>query len=172
MTRTLVRSAINDQTVDVAGSRLIPLVSEVIVDALLSAGCQSTRTQVRERLTKRFNKKMSVITMMALRLNQIIGEEVTSCELEVVSIPYGVAFNPKTMDDAYDDGKWHGLASESPQVLCTTELGLQKEVKGYDGEWEKAVLTKPKVSLDSLTIDMQLREVGHPNFAQYFPRQN
>lgn len=110
--------------------------------------------------------------MMALRLNQIIGEEVTSCELEVVSMPYGVAFDPKTMDDAYDDGKWHGLASESPQVLCTTELGLQKEVKGYDGEWEKAVLTKPKVSVDSLTIDMQLREVGDTNFAQYFPRQN
>jgi hypothetical protein len=158
LTRTLVRSMLHGQTVDVS-SRLIPLISDAIVDALLVAGCQGTRTQVHGQLTQRFNKKIAVIVAMALRLNEVIGEEITSCELKAISMPYGVAFSPRTMDDGYDDGKWHGLASESPLVLCTTELGLQKEVKGYDGGWQRMVLTKPKVSLESLTNDMELRQV-------------
>jgi hypothetical protein len=157
LTRTLVRSMLHGQTVDVS-SRLIPLISDAIVDALLVAGCQGTRTQVHGQLTQRFRKKIAVIVTMALRLNEVIGEEITSCELKAISMPYGVAFSPRTMDDGYDDGKWHGLASESPLVLCTTELGLQKEVKGYDGGWQRMVLTKPKVSLESLTNDMELRQ--------------
>jgi len=157
LTRTLVRSMLHGQTMDVS-SHLIPSMSDAIVDALLVAGCQGTRTQVQDQLTGRFNKKMAIIVTMALRLNEVIGEEITSCELKAISMPYGVAFSARTMDDGYDDGKWHGLASETPLVLCTTELGLQKEVKGYDSGWQKVVLTKPKVSLESLTNDMQLRQ--------------
>jgi len=77
-------------------------------------------------------------------------------------MPYGVAFSARTMDDGYDDGRWHGLPSEFPKVLGTTELGLQKEVKQYDDgkvSWQRVVLAKPKVSLESLSNDMRLRDV-------------
>jgi len=160
LTRTLVRSMLHGQTADVS-SRLIPSLSEAIVDVLVAAGCrQSTRTQVRNQLAERFNQKMKIIVRMALHLNEIIGEQITSCELKVISMPYGVAFNSSTMEDGYDDGRWHAVpASESPKVLCTTELGLQKELKGYNGEWQREVLTKPKVALESLTNGMQLRDV-------------
>ena len=161
LTRTLVRSMLHGQTGDMS-SRLVPSVFDAIVDALLVAGCQGTTNQIRQRLTARFSMKMTVLTTMSLRLNEVIGEEITSCELKAISMPYGVAFSARTMDDGYDDGKWHGLPSESPQVLCTTELGLQKEVKRYDDEkvsWQRVVLAKPKVSLESLTNGMQLRDV-------------
>jgi hypothetical protein len=150
---------LHGQTEDVS-SRLIPSLSEAIVDALVAAGCKSTRTQVHDQLAARFNQKMTIIARMALHLNEVIGEEITSCELKAISMPYGAAFNWRTMEDGYDDGRWHAVpASESPKVLCTTELGLQKELKGYNGEWQREVLTKPKVALESLTNGMQLRDV-------------
>jgi hypothetical protein len=150
---------LHGQSGDVS-SRLIPLVFDVIVDVLLVAGCQGTKMQIRERLAARFGKKMAILATMAVRLNEAIGEEITSCELKVISMPYGVDFCAKTMDDGYDDGKWHGLAPELPQVLCTTELGLQKEVTQYDDKvWQRVVLVKPKIYLDSLTNGMQLRDV-------------
>jgi len=101
---------------------------------------------------------MKIIVRMALHLNEIIGEQITSCELKVISMPYGVAFNSSTMEDGYDDGRWNGLVPESPHILCTTELGLQKEVKDYIGGWQREVLTKPKVALESATNGMQLRD--------------
>ena len=161
LTRTLVRSILHGQTEDVS-SRLIPTVFNAIADALLVAGCQGTKDQIRDKLTARFSMKVSVLATMALRLNEVVGEEITSCELKAISMPYGVPFSTRTMDDGYDDGRWHGLASESPQVLCTTELGLLKEVKRYnDGKagWHRVVLAKPKVALESLTNGMQLRDV-------------
>ena len=67
------------------------------------------------------------------------------------------------MENGYDDGRWHGLPPELPKVLCATELGLQKEVKRYDGGktvLQRVLLAKPKVALESLPNDMQLRDVG------------
>lgn len=144
-------------------SRLAPRIFNAIVDALLVAGCQGTRTQIHEKLTARFDERISILVTMALRLNEVIGEEITSCELKAISSPCGTAFNAKTMDDGYDDGKWTGLSPESTQILCTTELGLQKEVKrSDDGKplWQRKVLAKPKVALNSLPNGMQLRDVG------------
>jgi hypothetical protein len=150
---------LHGQTADVS-SRLIPSLSEAIVDVLVAAGCrQSTRAQVRNQLAERFNQKMTIIARMALHLNEIIGEQITSCELKAISMPYGVAFNSSTMEDGYDDGRWNGLVSESPHILGTTELGLQKEVRDYIGGWQREVLTKPKVALESATNGMQMRDV-------------
>jgi hypothetical protein len=154
---------LHGQTGDMS-SRLVSSVFDAIVDALLVAGCQGTTNQIRQRLTARFSTRMTTLTRMSLRLNEVIGEEITSCELKAISMPYGVTFSARTMDDGYDDGRWHGLPSELPQVLCTTELGLQKEVKLYDDgtakvNWQRVVLAKPKVALESLINGMQLRDV-------------
>jgi len=159
LTRVLVRSMLNGQKGGDVTSRLIPLVFDSITDVLLVGGCQGTRTQILEKLMARFSERMTFISMMAIRLNEVIGEEITSCEMKAIAMPYGVPFSARTMDDGFDDGRWRGLAADSPQVLCTTELGLQKEIRGCENGKvvrQKVMLAKPQVALESVTHGMHM----------------
>lgn len=140
-------------------SRLIPLMTDTLADALLVAGCEGTRTETTESLTTRFRQKMTNIATLALRLNEVIGEQITSCDMKAVSMPHGIAFMPRIMIDGFEEGRVPGeLVSETPRVLCTTELGLQKGIEGDKAAWQTVV--KPKVALESLTDGLQRRDVS------------
>jgi hypothetical protein len=156
LTRTLVRSMLHGQS-DIS-SRLIPVMIDTVADALLASGCQGTRLQVQEKLTARFKQKMSAIMTQALRLNEVLGEQITSCDMKVIAMPHGIAFMPRIMSDGFEEGnlKVPGEFSDTPRVLCTTELGLQKGTEGDKTGWQTVV--KPKVALECLTDGLQRRD--------------
>jgi hypothetical protein len=143
-------------------SRLL-LAFDAVVDILMVAGCQGTKPEILEKLAARFSKKMTNLATLAVRLNEVIGEKITSCELKAISMPNGTIFDARTMDNGYDDGRWHGLSPGATKVLCTTELGLQKEIKVFNNGkavWQRVVLVKPQVSLESVISGMHRRDVG------------
>jgi len=88
-----------------------------------------------------------------MRVNKIIGEDVTSGDLEILAVPPGTAFDPSSMEDVYNEGAL--TRSGGTRVLCTTDLGLRKKVRvGTTGErekqWAVIILLKPKVALESV----------------------
>lgn len=157
LTRTLVRSMLHGQP-DIQ-SRLVPSMTDTLADVILAAGCDATRGETIEKLTTRFRQKLMIIVSLALRLNEVIGEQVTSCDMKAISMPHGIAFMPRIMVDGFEEGRVPGeLVSEIRRVLCTTELGLQKGTEGDKAAWQTVV--KPKVALESLTDGLQRRDVS------------
>ncbi|KAF7982972.1 hypothetical protein HWV62_24562 [Athelia sp. TMB] len=159
LTRTLVRSMLHGQAPDIS-SRVMPILTDNLVDVLLVAGCQGNRAHIHDLLSNKFSSRISNIITLAIRLNEITGEEITSCDLKVAAYSSGVDFDAKIMEDGYDDGKWHGLAWEQPRVLCTTELGLHKKVPtSSEKAWKKVLVVKPKIVLSSLPSSLRHRDL-------------
>ena len=93
----------------------------------------------------KFSNSIKTITNLAFRLNQTIGEQVTSSDLEVMCVRGDVAFFPEDMEDIGGD-----YASTADRVLCTTDLGLKQGSREANGNRKKVLLLKPKVALESL----------------------
>ena len=97
------------------------------------------------------------ITSSAVELRSAIAERISSCDMEVVYLPSGALFDPKSMDDSFGDGfrSFEG-DDKGDTVLCTTHLGMKvsRGVAGGDGtEVVVEVLLKPKVALQSVAED-------------------
>jgi len=91
---------------------------------------------------------------MALRLHRAVGEEITSCEMEVAYLLPDTVFNHSTMNDAFgkDSTKTDASLVKGERILCTTDLGLVSAVKETaDGKprWRETILLKPRVLLES-----------------------
>lgn len=86
----------------------------------------------------------------AQKLRKAIGEAVTSCDFEVLHVLPDTAFKPVEMDDAFASDYDKGREEPEP-VLCTTDLGLARVVRkpGKVGEWDEAILVRPKIVLQS-----------------------
>ncbi|KIK91493.1 hypothetical protein PAXRUDRAFT_830793, partial [Paxillus rubicundulus Ve08.2h10] len=88
-----------------------------------------------------------------MRVNKIIGEDVTSGDFEVLAVPPATTFDGMMMEDSYDDET--SPSARGGKVLCATDLGLRKKTRvGMVGEkekqWEIKMLLKPKVALESV----------------------
>lgn len=121
-------------------------------DILLTTGCTAPKLDITSALTSKFAEKLSFLASLAMRVNKIVGEDVTSGDFEVLAIPPATAFDVTTMEDSYDDGR-SAKANNISKVLCATDLGLRKKTRvGMTGErqWETKVLLKPKVALESI----------------------
>lgn len=84
-----------------------------------------------------------------------MGEDVTSGNLEVSSIPPSTPFDQSTMEDVYNENDQHRSGTGKPKVLCTTDLGLRKKTKvattgDKEKQWVITSLLKPKVALESI----------------------
>ncbi|KAF9218709.1 hypothetical protein BS17DRAFT_719808 [Gyrodon lividus] len=125
-------------------------------DILLTAGCTTSKSDIASGLSSKFREKISFLVSLAIRVNKIIGEDVTSGDLEVLVVPPGTAFDGTMMEDSYEDGSsQRARGGRVPKVLCATDLGLRKKTRvGMVGEkekqWEITVLLKPKVALESV----------------------
>ncbi|KAI0319132.1 hypothetical protein OF83DRAFT_1170470 [Amylostereum chailletii] len=111
------------------------------------AGFASASDAVEARLTASVGEKLNDIAVMALSLNKIVGEEVTSSVLSPTIVNPGCLFSTTAMEDAYSG---ENPAEEGARALCTTSLGLERRVKKDDGTVETTVLAKPKVALESI----------------------
>jgi hypothetical protein len=133
-----------------------------LINVLITAGYQGHRQEVVEMVSGKFGDKIRAINKASLHLNQVLGEEITSCNLSPAWVSPNVAFDPSEMEDI---GGEHipDQRRQRDRVLCITEMGLQRVVghaqtKENRGWLEMALLLKPKVALESV-IDSMSRHV-------------
>jgi hypothetical protein len=138
---------------------------EALSHVLVAAGCTTDPWMIKDVLHSKFCDRVSTLVDLTIRLNQALGEEITSGDLEVVWVPCGIPFDLATMDDINE----HNTARRRQQqtsgsVLCTTELGLQRLVrtatKGHERSWDTTTLLKTKVALVSVTEGMATYDIG------------
>jgi hypothetical protein len=129
--------------------QICKVVANSLVDVLIVGGYHKNSTEVFEMIWAKFSDAIKTITKLALRLNQTIGEQVTSCDLEVMCAREDIAFIPEDMEDIGGDH-----ASTADRILCTTDLGLRQGTKEANGNRKNVVLLKPKVALESLMKDV------------------
>jgi hypothetical protein len=123
------------------------LVNVLLVSGLNEAPTIHTHNQLHTQIMATFSNQLNVILSQAKRLNKAAGEGVVSCDLEALYFAPDASYTPETMEAS----TWMDSSDSTPieRVLCTTDLGLARAIKvpGVRGEWEEAVLLKPKVIL-------------------------
>lgn len=165
-----MRSVVSSRT-DILNTQMTSIV-DTLVEILLASGCEGPRSHIGDKLTKKFGHRLSVIATLAIGLNKAIGEDSMSYGMTAISMPHGVEFIPRIMEDAYEETQEQSTSQPS-RVLCTAELGLQRDDKDStngQGRGSTLVILKPKVALESLTDNMQQRDVSHPCLSIYFCR--
>ena len=128
---------------------MVPNLANTLVEVLIVAGLKATYDQIYEEVMTRFGEKLTNVTRAALALNRVIAKEITSADLEPITVSWDTAFDSAAMDDINGE---EGLKAGVERVLCTTDLGLQRVVKlskGDESEWQTTRLLKPKVALES-----------------------
>jgi len=129
---------------------------------LVSAGWINSFTLVKDEIMTKFGGRLAAVARLAIRLQKVIGQDITSTDFEVIYVENGARFDPAMMDDAYAETPSKAQrnktakkarAADSEGILCTSELGLRKLVReqkeGKITEWRGDILIKPKVVLFS-----------------------
>lgn len=130
--------------------RFIMHIADSIADVVLCAGIHNKHDQMSETIVRMAGDKIAVVVDMALKLNRMLGEEVTAADIETTWAHAQDLYDPKWMEDDYGNWKSYG-GRRDLKVLCTTDLGLRRLVKA-DNEvgWADTVLIKPKVILEEI----------------------
>jgi len=125
-------------------------ISDSLADVILCAGIHNKHDQMSDTIIRMAGDRISAVVEMSLKLNRMLGEEVTAADIETTWAHAQDAYDPKWMEDDYGDWKTYG-ARRDLKVLCTTDLGLRRLVKA-DNEvgWVDTVLIKPKVILEEI----------------------
>lgn len=95
-----------------------------------------------------FSDRIDIITNSALRLNQILGEDFTSCDIKVTCMSNDTVFDGEVMDDI---GAGSTMRKKIDRVFCTTGLGINKVAKENNRQkilFDTKVLLKPKVAVE------------------------
>ena len=129
-------------------SFLLPLISKNIAEVLIVAGYRRVAEEVTDEVAQKFGHRIRAIVGTALRLNKIFGENITSCDLNLMLVSEGSPFNPATAEDI---GEGASPQKTADLVLCTTDVGLNRSVRDSKGGKMETVLLKPKVALQSVT---------------------
>ncbi|KAG6901752.1 hypothetical protein C0995_008317 [Termitomyces sp. Mi166 len=128
------------------------LFIDAIINILLVANAVLSHDELLKTIETRFAERIAIIVRGAQKLRKAIGEEVTSCDLEVIFINHDsdTPFSRTQMDDAFA-GNFENGKDEPEPVLCTMELGLQKFERrpGKEVIWEDTILLRPKIALRS-----------------------
>lgn len=139
---------------DVSSNLLLHLVN-MLVDVLLVAGLKASHEHIHEELMATFSDKLTIVVRAALALNWVIGKDITSADMEPLSVLWGAEFDSAKMEDVNGGGE---LKVGVEHVLCTTDLGLSRVVKSSLKDSEAALQTtmllKPKVALESMVEGM------------------
>ncbi|KAJ7059900.1 hypothetical protein C8F01DRAFT_1294100 [Mycena amicta] len=96
-------------------------------------------------------ERLSAVVAATLDLNQVMGAQMVSDDLQVMRASVGEGFNPTAMSSMWEDGKkTHGGRPVADVVMFTTSLGIAKvTVRRTDDRAIHALLVKPKVLLRS-----------------------
>lgn len=148
LTRRHVRSMVLAEDTQELPEPLIPHFINAIVNILVTAGCTQTILQIDEIIATRFMERLTKVAGLAHRINKATGEDITSCEIEVVYLHPGMIFSPSAMEDSFGNKSVDG----DEEILGTTELGLVRAVKDTEkgeSKWKETILLKPGVLLES-----------------------
>ncbi|PCH36667.1 hypothetical protein WOLCODRAFT_28714 [Wolfiporia cocos MD-104 SS10] len=135
-------------------------LAERMCDILTVSGARASVADMRHSVFRNF----ATVVRLALELQEVIGEGVTSRDLDVVVVRMDDVFVPETMEDVYG-GPGTG-EQEQLHVLCTAALGLRRCEKPADGlgdELQVSTLVKPKVVLETLVYELGLVEEDEPD---------
>ncbi|KAG9308571.1 hypothetical protein JVU11DRAFT_11675 [Chiua virens] len=105
-------------------------------DILLTTGCPTPKSDLISGFSSKFSEKLSFLVALAMRVNKIVREEVTSGDFEVLAIPPGTAFDVATMDDSYANGEPAKVAAKHVQSPLCDRSGSKEEDadRNYWGE--------------------------------------
>jgi hypothetical protein len=107
-------------------------LQENLIDALHVAGWAEAHNTLAA-----FDERLTMIVKLALWLNQALGED-----WEAVVANPDQKFEPKSMDDAYDDE-----TAVEDYVVCTTDVGLREAE-------DRGAIVKPRVVLRSMMQEL------------------
>ncbi len=143
MTRKHVQQMIGE------GRDLTIYFLDAFVTILVAAGLKKEQSHVADIIQSRFSGDVEKIVRKSQELKKVLGEDVTSCELEMLYIEPDQIYDDATMEDTFQDQsvKENGVATEG--VLCTTDLGLIRHEKVKENDWKSSVLLRPKIVLQS-----------------------
>ena len=143
MTRKHVQQMIGD------GPDLTLYFLDAFVTILVAAGLNKEDSHVADIIQSRFSGDIDKIVRKSQELKKVLGEDVTSCELEMLYIEPDQVYDEATMEDTFQDQsvKENGIATEG--VLCTTDLGVIRHEKVKADDWKSSVLLRPKIVLQS-----------------------
>ncbi|KAI0941757.1 hypothetical protein AcW1_003558 [Taiwanofungus camphoratus] len=131
-------------------------LAERLSDILVVAGANMDAEQMRQTALQ----NLEAIIRQALRLQQIIGEEITSRDFEIFLVRIDDVFDFAQMEDVYNTEELRDDNVDQIHVLCTAELGLRRCEKAGDDEdgFRLMTLVKPKVVLETLVYQLGLVE--------------
>lgn len=127
-----------------------PYLTGHFSNIMLAAGCSVEPEILRASVEKKLSDRIILLFKLALQLNKIMMEEITSADLRTVTVPFETTYSAEQMEDAYVDGD---PAAGGVRVLCTTDLGLRRITRlatSGDKQWDDKLLLKPKVALKTV----------------------
>ncbi|KAL6310514.1 hypothetical protein BKA93DRAFT_721293 [Sparassis latifolia] len=126
-------------------------LADLLCNIMVLAGARIDTEQTLQLASENFQN----IVHLALDIQRIIGEDITSCDLEILLVPGEEFFDPENMEDVYggeildDDGL--------PPVFCTSHLGLRRHEKAeadVGDDIHSTILLKPKVVLEAFVYEL------------------
>ncbi|KAK7029532.1 hypothetical protein VNI00_014409 [Paramarasmius palmivorus] len=138
--RSITKTHTKYASLDILEEGMRSVMNTSILSVLAIAGWAAKDNDHELKVQKVVNGRVSTIIGQAIPIDRILGLEMISEEWAVFAIPAGVPFLANSMSDVYASG---GLDSAEAQVLCTTDLGLQKS----EEKWQ--IMLKPKVLLNT-----------------------
>jgi hypothetical protein len=133
-------------------------LADNLLGLLVVAGWQEQVSSAQETFVTKFGDKLGVIAKLAIQLNKAVGEDITSGDLEAVSIDPDTVFDPEIMDDVYADERPRKRKNRvNGRAIATIDMGLQRIARrlGREGnECETTMVLKPKVVLSSALEDV------------------
>lgn len=133
---------------------VMPYLTGHFSNIMLAAGCSVEPEILRASVEKKLSDRIVLLFKLALQLNKIMMEEITSADLTTVTVPFETTYSVEQMEDAYVDGE---PAAGGVRVLCTTDLGLRRITRlatSGDKQWDDKLLLKPKVALKTVVDSM------------------
>ncbi|RPD55187.1 hypothetical protein L226DRAFT_470729 [Lentinus tigrinus ALCF2SS1-7] len=151
-------------------------LAERIADLLTVAGSSTSSDDI----CATYTSHLETIVRTALELQRTIGEEVTSCDYEVLVVRIDEVYDTAQMEDIYNgEIVAAGPPGIVPRVLSTVDLGLRRSEKvdaatetegaedGAGAGAEDGVVTtmllKPKVVLDTIVYELGLVDEEDPS---------
>lgn len=132
----------------------LPHLTRYFSNIMLAAGCSVAPDILRASVEKKLSERIVLLFKLALQLNKIVMEEITSADLITVTVPFETTYSAEQMEDAYVDGD---PATGGVRVLCTTDLGLRRMTRmatSGEKQWDDKLLLKPKVALKTVVDSM------------------
>ena len=129
---------------------LTEFLAERLTSCVLCAGLDRDRARIKRVILQKAGDGLREVATFVFRLNKAIGEGITTSMLWPMVIPCGEMFDARSMEDGYGDHDAATKMKESAPVMCTTSIGLMRDLKRDDGKRDRAVLLKPTIALESV----------------------